>query len=112
MALNNSNGYPPVKVRDTEILATDTPQQYKEKIARIALDNIAQLVGIIDPDGTVLEINPFALNAVGYKPSDVEGRALWTTYWWTVNEEVNTNLKNAIKRAAAGETVRWDTPIY
>lgn len=112
MSSNNSNAYPPVSVQGTRILATDTRQQYREKIARIALDNMVQLVGIIDPDGMVLEINPAALNAVGYKLSDVEGRPLWTTCWWTVNEEVNTNLRNSIKRAAAGEAVHWETPIY
>ena len=31
------------KVRETEIVATDTPQQYREKLARIALEKCINL---------------------------------------------------------------------
>jgi PAS domain S-box-containing protein len=100
------------KVHDTEILATDTPQQYREKLARITLDSMVQFVGLLDVDGTVLEINKVALDAVGIKLSDVEGKPFWTTFWWQVSEEVNRGLRESIAAAAKGEFVRWDTAIY
>lgn len=55
----------PVRVHGTEILASDTRQQYREKLARITLDSMVQFVGLLDPEGTVLEINKVALDAVG-----------------------------------------------
>ena len=101
-----------VKVRDTELVADDTRERYREKIARITLDSMVQFVGLLDAKGAVLEINQVALDAVGIKLADVEGRPFWTTFWWQVSEEINATLREMIARAARGEFVRWDTPIY
>lgn len=101
-----------VNVRGTQLLAGDTREHYRQKIARITLDSMVQFVGLLDAQGTVLEINYVALDAVGVKLSDVEGRPFWTTFWWQVSEEINQGLREAIRRAAQGEFVRWDTEIY
>jgi PAS domain S-box-containing protein len=100
------------KVRGTELLAADTRERYREKIARITLDSMVQFVGLLDAHGTVLEINQVALDAVGIKLSDVEGRPFWTTFWWQVSPEINATLRESIARAAKGEFVRWDAEIY
>ena len=76
-------------VRGTELLANDTRERYRQKLARITLDSMVQFVGLLDAQGTVLEINQVALDAVGIKLSDVEGRPFWTTFWWQVSEEIN-----------------------
>ena len=102
----------PITVRGTEIVSTDPRQRYREKIARITLDSMVQFVGLLDADGTVLEINKVALDAVGLTLSDVEGRPFWTTFWWQVSEEANQSIRDAIARAVKGEFVRWDTPLY
>jgi PAS domain S-box-containing protein len=102
----------PIVVRGTEILATDPPRIRLQKIARVTLDSMVQFVGLLDAEGTVLEINKVALDAVGIKLSDVEGKPFWTTFWWQVSEEVNQTLRDSIARAAQGEFVRWDTSIY
>jgi len=101
-----------VNVRGTELLASDTRDQYRQKIARITLDSMVQFVGLLDANGTVLEINQVALDAVGIKLAAVEGKPFWTTFWWQVSEEINATLRESILRAAQGEFVRWDTPIY
>jgi PAS domain S-box-containing protein len=103
-----------VKVRGTQLLAGDTPEQYREKLARITLDSMAQMVhfvGLLDAQGTVLDINQVALDAVGIKLSDVEGKPFWTTFWWQISEEINKALRESILRASRGEVVRWDTEI-
>jgi len=73
---------------------------------------MVQFVGLLDANGTVLEINKVALDAVGITLADVEIKPFWTTFWWQVSEEINTTLKESIARAAQGHVVRWDTPIY
>src|SRR5882757_10428582 len=95
-----------VNVRGTELLASDTREQYRQKLARITLDSMAQFVGLLDPKGTVLEINQVALDAVGIKLSDVEGKPFWTTVWWQVSEDINRVLRESILRASHGEFVR------
>jgi len=73
---------------------------------------MVQFVGLLDAAGTVLEINKVALDAGGIKLADVEGKPFWTTVWWQVSEEANQGIRDMIVRAAKGEFVRWDTPIY
>src|SRR6188472_1477018 len=102
----------PVTVRGTEIVSTEARHRYREKIARVTLDSMVQFVGLLDAEGTVLEINKVALDAVGLKLSDVEGKPFWTTFWWQVSPEINQGIRDAIARASRGEFVRWDTPIY
>ena len=99
-------------VRGTELLASDTREQYRQKLARITLDSMVQFVGLLDATGTVLEINQVALDAVGITLSEVEGKPFWTTFWWQVSEEINATLRQAIVRASQGEFVRWDAEIF
>ena len=101
-----------ISVRGTEILAGEAPQRYREKIARVTLDSMVQFVGLLDAEGTVLEINKVALDAVGLTLADVEGKPFWTTFWWQVSPEINQGIRDAIARAAKGEFVRWDTPLH
>lgn len=101
-----------VTVRGTELLASDTRERYRQKLARITLDSMVQFVGLLDAKGTVLEINQVALDGGGLRLSDVEGKPFWTTFWWQVSPEINHELRAMILRAAQGEFVRWDTEIY
>lgn len=100
------------KVRGAEIPATDTPQQYRQKLARIALDEMYQFVAVLDARGTLLEVNRAALNGAGLKLSDVEGKPFWQCFWWAVSTEIQETLKGAIARAAEGEFIRYDVEIY
>jgi PAS domain S-box-containing protein len=99
-------------VRGTEVADTDARPQRRQKLARITLDSMIQFVGLLDVNGTVLEINKVALDAVGIALNEVEGKPFWTTFWWQVSEEISATLRSMIARAAQGELVRWDTPIY
>lgn len=101
-----------VSVLGTQLTARDSRERYREKVARITLDSMVQFVGLLDANGTVLEINKVALDAVGITLAEVEGKPFWETSWWQVSEEVNSTLRAMIARAAHGEFVRWDTPIY
>ena len=101
-----------ISVRGTEIRSTEARDRYRQKIARVTLDSMVQFVGLLDAEGTVLEINKVALDAVGITLADVEGQPFWTTFWWQVSEEINQGIRDAIARAAQGEFVRWDTPLY
>ena len=84
-----------ISVRGTEIRATEERHRYREKIARVTLDSMVQFVGLLDAEGTVLEINKVALDAVGLKLSDVEGKPFWTTFWWQVSPEINQGIRDA-----------------
>ncbi len=112
MSSNATTQVDRLSVRGTTLLASDSREQYRQKIGRITLDSMVQFVGLLDAQGTVLEINQVALDAVGITLADVEGRPFWSTFWWQVSEAINQGLRDAIGRAACGEFVRWDTEIY
>jgi adenylate cyclase len=101
-----------LSIRGTELLAGDTREEYRQKIARITLDSMRQFVGLLDAKGTVLEINQTALDAVGIPFSDVEGKPFWSTFWWQASPETNVTLRESIRRAAQGEHVRWEASIF
>ena len=52
---------------------------------------MVQFVGLLDAQGTVLEINKVALDAVGIKLAEVEGKPFWTTFWWQVSPAINAD---------------------
>jgi PAS domain S-box-containing protein len=82
----------PLGVRGTAIAAGDRPHLRRQKLARITLDSMVQFVGLLDAQGTVLEINRVALDALGLTLADVEGKPFWTTFWWQVSEEANQGI--------------------
>ena len=110
--MHPSESKPDTKIRGTKILATDTPQQYREKLARIAMDEMYQFVAVLDAQGTLLEVNRAALEGAGLKLADVEGKPFWECFWWAVSTEIQEELKKAILRASAGEFVRYDVEVY
>ncbi|MEA2753937.1 MAG: hypothetical protein QOJ54_226 [Aliidongia sp.] len=100
------------KVCGAELLAGDTREHYRQKLARIMVDSMVQFVGLLDARGTVLDINPGALDGAGLRLCDVEGKPFWTIFWWQVSDEITARLRQSILRAAQGEFVRWDTELY
>src|SRR5688572_12865248 len=103
---------PSFVVRGTEISAADSPHQRLQKLARITLDEMFHMVGVLDTDGTLLACNRAALEGGGLTRADVLGRPFWETMWWTVTPETQANLREAIGRAARGELVRYDVEVY
>ena len=106
------DSHSPVVVRGTEILATDLRHEYRQKLARIALDEMYQFVAVLDVEGTLLEVNRAALEGGGLTLSDVEGKPFWQCFWWGVSTEIQETLKAAITRCARGEFIRYDVEVY
>ncbi len=90
----------------------ETELALRESEARLTrtLDGVGTLIGLLEPDGRVRDINATAMRAIGGNKSDVIGEAFWATPWWSVSEELRAKVASLIERAAAGETVREDLP--
>ncbi len=91
------------KKKDEAILRSE-----KEKFKAI-FDQTYQLTGIMRKDGILLEANRTALRYVGAKVSDVLNKPFWKTPWWRHSEQVRARLRQAIKSAARGKFVRYET---
>jgi PAS domain S-box-containing protein len=82
-----------------------------ETFVRHVLDNLFAFVGVLTPDGTVIEVNRAPLVVAGLSESDVIGRRFWDCYWWSYSPGVQADLRSALDRALAGEVVRYDVPV-
>lgn len=68
-----------------------------------------QLTGMLDPSGRLLMANKTALNLIGLKEEDVRGKYFWDTPWWSHSAKLQKKVQKAIKKAAQGEFVRFET---
>jgi PAS domain S-box-containing protein len=75
---------------------------------RTLLDQTFQFIGLMTPDGTLIDVNRTALEFSGIRESDVIGRPFWETPWWAYSPELQERLRDAIKRGAQGEFVRFE----
>lgn len=74
-------------------------------------DSLAAFVGMLSPDGTLIQANETALAAAGLRPEDVIGKKFWDAYWWNWDSATQDRLKESVARAAKGETVRYDAEV-
>jgi PAS domain S-box-containing protein len=79
-----------------------------EERFRAIFDQTYQFVGLLRPDGTLLEANQTALDFARVTHEDVVGRPLWDTPWWAHAPELQQRLRAAVFQAAQGEFVRFE----
>lgn len=69
---------------------------------RAILNSTRSLIGLLTPDGTVLDANRTSLEHAGVTRSEVIGKRFWETVWWTHDKPQQQRLREAIRRVAAG----------
>jgi PAS domain S-box-containing protein len=68
-----------------------------------------EFVGLLTPDGILIEANQAALDFIGRGRSDVVGRPFLETPWWQDSTEAQDRLQEMIAEAAKGNFVRYET---
>jgi len=94
-----------------EPCADQDPESRSARFLRHVLDSLFVFAGVCTRDGILIETNQPSLAAVGASAEDVLGRPFPETPWWSWSAESKERLREAIRRAAAGETVRYDTEL-
>jgi PAS domain S-box-containing protein len=86
-----------------------------EERLRAIYDGTYQYIGLLSPDGTLLDANraslEFAGDAFGSKREHVVGRPFWETVWFVHTPGAPEKLRGAIAGAAAGEFIRYEAPL-
>ncbi|MCP4689023.1 MAG: PAS domain S-box protein [Desulfobacterales bacterium] len=75
---------------------------------RAILDHAFQFIGLIRPDGVLIDANRSAVEFGGLKYEDVIGKRFWETPWWTHSAEMQKKLREAIDAATRGEFARFE----
>lgn len=78
---------------------------------RPVLDTLSAFVGLLTPDGIVVDANRAPLERAGLTLDQVIGRPFAETYWWSWSPEVQDQLRAAIRDAAAGTARRYDVAV-
>jgi PAS domain S-box-containing protein len=79
-----------------------------ERRFRAIFDHTFELMGLLKPDGTVLEANQTALDFAGVTRREVRGRKIWDTPWFAHSMEARARCRNAVADAARGRFVRYE----
>jgi len=84
-----------------------------QKRLRDLIDGLgpSMFVGLMTPDGILIECNRSSLAAAGLKPEDVLGKPFEETFWWAYSKEVQQQLRETIARAVRGEGSRYDVQV-
>src|SRR3984893_9038939 len=87
----------------------EAPFPQGERLSIDDLDGLQTRIGILTPEGIVLEINEVTLDAAQVRREEVIGKPLAETPWWSFAPASQEQLRAAIARANRGETVRFET---
>lgn len=79
-----------------------------ERKLRAIFDHTFQFIGLMKPDGTLIEANRGALELVGVAKSTVLGKPFWDTPWWEHSPEMQEKVRDSVKAASGGQFVRFE----
>lgn len=82
-----------------------------ERFLRNVLDSMATVVGVTTPDGVLTQVNRAALEVSGLRPADVLGKPLADAPLWADDPDAQAQLREAVRRAAAGVASRYDADV-
>ncbi|MDD5097183.1 MAG: PAS domain-containing protein [Candidatus Omnitrophica bacterium] len=80
----------------------------KEQKIRAIFDHVFQFIGLMTPDGILIEANKASLEFVGVEAVSVLNKPFWKAPWWSHSKELQQKLRDSIAKAAAGEFVRFE----
>jgi PAS domain S-box-containing protein len=83
-----------------------------ERLFRAVFEQTFQFIGLLTPDGVVVELNRSALDLGGLTRQATIGRPFPEAAWWSQSSaDSKTEIEAMIARAASGETVRQELGI-
>ncbi len=70
-----------------------------------------QFIGLLSPDGTMLEANAAMLRLGGVRAGEVIGRPYWAAPWWPEDAATQALLRQSVAEAAEGSFARRETAM-
>lgn len=89
-------------------LAEDNLKQSDRKFHAI-FNSTFQFMGLLTPEGIVVEANRTALEVINADLQEVVGQPFWETPWWNHFPPQQQQVKNAIALASSGQLVRFES---
>ena len=83
----------------------------RERKFRAIFDGVFQFIGLIEPDGTLVEVNLTALKFGGLKSAAALGRRFWEVPGWDFSRSTQIQLCQSTAQAAQGEFIRYEVEL-
>lgn len=84
----------------------DADLKSSEERFRATFNQTYQFSGVLNLKGMLTQVNDTVLKTFNVDESEVLGQPYWKTPWWNQDRATHAWLKDAIQRAARGETIR------
>ncbi len=94
------------KAATEELLQTHAALEASQARLLSMFETSYQLIGMLEPDGRVIDVNATALAAIEGRREDVVGRPFWETPWFTATPGMPEQIRAAVLAAARGESMR------
>ena len=95
---------------DSQKLAENQLRENEQRL-RAIFDGTYEYIGLMSPDGTLLEANRASLEFAGNRLEDVVGKQFWETDWFSRTPGAPEQVSQAVARAATGEFVRFEASL-
>ncbi|HLJ27543.1 MAG TPA: ATP-binding protein [Candidatus Angelobacter sp.] len=73
--------------------------------------SMVEYIGLLTPDGTILDCNRASLQFAGNTREEVVGMRFWESPWFIHTPGAPERLRQSIERAAAGEFIRYEATL-
>ena len=93
----------------TERKQREQDLEQKERRYQAILNDPNILVGLLDTDGTLREVNETAMTYVDPDLDAIVGEPFWETPWWA--DEIQPVIQDKIEQAATGEYVEYSAEL-
>lgn len=101
-----------VAMRDiTAYKAAESALRDSERRFRALFNQTFQFIGLLHPDGTLLEANQTALDFGQITAAEVLGKPFWQAPWWRHSVAAQNQLQQSIRQAAQGEFIRYEVDV-
>ncbi|MCU4751352.1 PAS domain S-box protein [Halobacteria archaeon AArc-curdl1] len=101
------------KTKDGYVCTVQDVSEAKQRKRRFEaiFNNTYTFVGLMEPDGTLIEANEAALSFGGLDREAVVERPLWETYWFRGNEATQRAARAAVQQARNGTMYRDEITV-
>ncbi len=91
---------------------TEKALYLSEQRFKAIFNNTFQLMGLLEPDGKIIEMNQTALNFFNATAHDIRGLYLWDSLMWRENADARALVQRHVREAAAGRFMRFEIDLH
>ncbi len=92
----------------TQLRIAHSEFEQSQRRLQAIFDHTDQFLGLLSPDGILLDANCSWCESVGVRKSEVTSQPLWEGPWWSHSPQLKQRLRRAIEQAAAGVSDRFE----